>query len=129
MTICKADAHNNHDNNKVTIDSNDPTKPTNYPTKLVPGSPEWFERRKENHKRVERKRRETINRAMDDLAAVIPGNEKNKSRLLVRAVQHIKGLRDELGTLRSQLDQYRLMDQRYRVEITHLKAQLDRHSS
>jgi bHLH factor len=84
----------------------------------------WHERRKENHKRVERKRREMINRAMDDLSAVIPGNDKNKSKLLGRAVQHIKALGDEVRALQSQLDQYRLTEQRNKADIDALKARL-----
>lgn len=93
-------------------------------TKPIPGSAEWYELRKENHKKVERKRRETINQAMDDLGAVIPGNEKNKSRILGRAVQHIKGLMEEIIGLRKQVDHYRQTTQQQMVEIAGLKAQL-----
>lgn len=61
---------------------------------------------------------------MDDLGAVIPGNEKNKSRILGRAVQHIKGLMEEIIGLRKQVDHYRQTTQQQMVEIADLKAQL-----
>ncbi|KAI8339259.1 hypothetical protein BC941DRAFT_422544 [Chlamydoabsidia padenii] len=94
-------------------------------TRPVPGSVEWYELRKENHKKVERKRRETINQAMEDLGAVIPGNEKNKSRLLGAAVRHIKALMEEIIGLRKQVDHYRLTTQQQQMEIVDLKARLE----
>ncbi|KAI8093368.1 uncharacterized protein BX664DRAFT_329522 [Halteromyces radiatus] len=102
------------------------TKKTERSTgKPTPGSVEWYEIRKENHKKVERKRRETINQAMLDLGKVIPGNEKNKSRILSRAVQHIQGLVEEVVGLRQQVDQYREANLKYQNEIADLKARLE----
>ncbi|CAO3624624.1 unnamed protein product [Cunninghamella echinulata] len=75
-------------------------------TRPTPGTSEWHEQRKENHKKVERKRREAINSAMANLASVIPGEEKNKSKVLNRAVEHIRSLNQELAELKHQLEQY-----------------------
>ncbi|ORZ11244.1 hypothetical protein BCR42DRAFT_421828 [Absidia repens] len=93
--------------------------------KPEPYSDAWYVIRKDNHKRVERRRRETINQAMDDLVAVIPGNEKNKSRILRRAVQHIKQLVEQIMALREQNEQYRETNQQQQEEIEELKARLD----
>ncbi|CAO3589726.1 unnamed protein product [Absidia cylindrospora] len=67
----------------------------------------------------------TINQAMDDLVAVIPGNEKNKSRILRRAVQHIKQLVEQIMALREQNEQYRETNQQQQEEIEELKARLE----
>ena len=42
---------------------------------------------------VERRRRETINEGINELAKVVPGCEKNKGSILARAVQYIHDLR------------------------------------
>ena len=43
---------------------------------------------------VERRRRETINEGINELAKIVPGCEKNKGSILQRAVQYITQLRD-----------------------------------
>ncbi|KAF2478684.1 hypothetical protein BDY17DRAFT_258145 [Neohortaea acidophila] len=58
------------------------------------GSDEWHKRRKDNHKEVERRRRETINEGISELSAIVPGCEKNKGSVLARAVQFIKQLKE-----------------------------------
>lgn len=47
-----------------------------------------------NHVPVERRRRETINEGINELAKIVPGCEKNKGSILQRAVQYITQLRD-----------------------------------
>ena len=59
------------------------------------GSSEWHKVRKDNHKEVERRRRETINEGINELAKIVPGCEKNKGSILQRAVQYIQKLQDD----------------------------------
>ncbi|KAK6428718.1 basic helix-loop-helix protein [Oleoguttula sp. CCFEE 5521] len=58
------------------------------------GSDEWHKVRRDNHKEVERRRRETINEGINELAKIVPGCEKNKGSILARAVQFITQLKD-----------------------------------
>ncbi len=80
------------------------------------GSEEWHKVRRDNHKEgksssqtlaqasprnshadahaVERRRRETINEGINELAKIVPGCEKNKGSILQRAVSFITTLRD-----------------------------------
>ena len=43
---------------------------------------------------VERRRRETINEGINELAKIVPGCEKNKGSILQRAVQYIQQLKE-----------------------------------
>ncbi|KAF3275685.1 basic helix-loop-helix protein [Orbilia oligospora] len=65
-------------------------------TKPQVGSEEWHRVRKDNHKEVERRRRETINEGINELAKIVPGCEKNKGSILQRTVQYINELKEEL---------------------------------
>ncbi|KAK9464324.1 hypothetical protein V1512DRAFT_128296 [Lipomyces arxii] len=58
------------------------------------GSDEWHKVRRDNHKEVERRRRETINEGITELAKIVPGCEKNKGSILQRAVQYIQQLKE-----------------------------------
>ncbi|KAF3022615.1 basic helix-loop-helix protein [Neopestalotiopsis sp. 37M] len=58
------------------------------------GSEEWHKQRKDNHKEVERRRRETINEGINELAKIVPGCEKNKGSILQRAVSFITQLKE-----------------------------------
>ncbi|SCV73113.1 BQ2448_7038 [Microbotryum intermedium] len=60
---------------------------------------EWNRTRKDNHKEVERRRRETINEGINELKNIVPGCEKNKGSILSRAVQYIQQLKDVEATL------------------------------
>ncbi|KAI1312106.1 hypothetical protein F5Y03DRAFT_264254 [Xylaria venustula] len=62
---------------------------TSNQPKLAVGSEEWHKQRKDNHKEVERRRRETINEGINELAKIVPGCEKNKGSILQRAVSYI----------------------------------------
>lgn len=57
------------------------------------GSDEWHRLRKDNHKEVERRRRENINAGIKELAALLPAPETNKSQILQRGIEYIKRLR------------------------------------
>ncbi|KAG0207027.1 basic helix-loop-helix protein [Mortierella sp. GBA30] len=63
--------------------------------KLVPGSEEWHKVRRDNHKEVERRRRETINAGINELAKLIPNSEKNKGSILRQAVRYITSVQVE----------------------------------
>ncbi|KAI0180296.1 hypothetical protein GGR52DRAFT_237551 [Hypoxylon sp. FL1284] len=63
-------------------------------SKPAVGSEEWHKMRKDNHKEVERRRRETINEGINELAKIVPGCEKNKGSILQRAVIFISQLKD-----------------------------------
>ncbi|KAF9209062.1 hypothetical protein BGZ49_006471 [Haplosporangium sp. Z 27] len=64
------------------------------PTKPVTGSEEWHKLRRDNHKEVERRRRENINAGINDLAAVIPNPDKNKGAILRQAVKFIQAIQE-----------------------------------
>ncbi|KAI9499816.1 basic helix-loop-helix protein [Coemansia spiralis] len=57
------------------------------------GTEEWHRLRRDSHKEVERRRREVINKGIDQLAELIPGSEKNKGQIIAQAVQYISRLR------------------------------------
>ncbi|KIH88320.1 bHLH factor, other [Sporothrix brasiliensis 5110] len=63
-------------------------------SKPAVGSEEWHKMRKDNHKEVERRRRETINEGINELAKIVPGCEKNKGSILQRAVVFITQLKE-----------------------------------
>ncbi|KAK6200969.1 uncharacterized protein RJT21DRAFT_79149, partial [Scheffersomyces amazonensis] len=58
------------------------------------GSDEWHKQRRENHKEVERRRRESINLGIKELATLIPTQDTNKAQILQRAVEYIKRLKE-----------------------------------
>lgn len=63
-------------------------------SKPAVGSEEWHKVRKDNHKEVERRRRETINEGINELSKIVPGCEKNKGSILQRAVSFITQLKE-----------------------------------
>ncbi|KAG5913823.1 hypothetical protein E4U42_000867 [Claviceps africana] len=67
--------------------------PSSNPKPTV-GSDEWHKMRKDNHKEVERRRRETINEGINELAKIVPGCEKNKGSILQRACNFISQLKE-----------------------------------
>ncbi|KAF9175062.1 basic helix-loop-helix protein [Mortierella sp. AD011] len=60
------------------------------PAKPVSGTEEWHKMRRDNHKEVERRRRETINEGINDLSKVVPNCDKNKGSILRQAVKYIQ---------------------------------------
>jgi bHLH factor len=68
--------------------------PSDSPQRPPVGSEEWHKQRRDNHKEVERRRRETINDGIAQLAQVVPNCEKNKGNILARAVQYIQQLKE-----------------------------------
>lgn len=90
------------------------------------GSPEWHKMRRENHKQVERRRRQTINESIDELAKIVPGCEKNKGSILQRAALYIRQLKEaeaatvEKWTLEKLLTDQAISELNRQVEV--LKA-------
>lgn len=94
------------------------------------GSDEWHRLRKDNHKEVERRRRETINDGINELAKIVPGCEKNKGSILQRAVQYIQQLKDneatniEKWTLEKLLTDQAINE--YQMQVENLKQELEK---
>lgn len=94
------------------------------------GSPEWHKLRRENHKQVERRRRETINEGINEIARIVPGCEKNKGSILQRAAVYIRQLKEaeaatvEKWTLEKLLTDQAISELNRQVEV--LKNELDR---
>ncbi|KAL4870365.1 hypothetical protein BDV12DRAFT_195511 [Aspergillus spectabilis] len=59
------------------------------------GSPEWHQVRKNNHKEVERRRREAINEGINQIARLVPNCDKNKGAILQRAIEYINQLHED----------------------------------
>ncbi|KAF9583964.1 basic helix-loop-helix protein [Lunasporangiospora selenospora] len=70
------------------------TTPAPAVTKPVPGSDEWHRLRKDNHKEVERRRRENINDGITEISKMVPSSEKNKGSILKEAVKYIRTLQE-----------------------------------
>ncbi|KAL8685805.1 MAG: hypothetical protein Q9224_005665 [Gallowayella concinna] len=94
------------------------------------GTDEWHKLRRDNHKEVERRRRETINEGINELAKIVPGCEKNKGSILQRAVEYITQLRAaEARNIERASREKMLMDgvvQELSTSVDSLKAELDR---
>lgn len=74
-------------------DDEDPRSPSKSDKPMV-GTAEWHRIRRENHKQVERRRRETINEGINALAAIVPNCEKNKGQILRSAAEYIQQLKE-----------------------------------
>lgn len=88
----------NSQNNSQNNNQNDMSKNSRILTvtseKPLTGSDEWQRIRRENHKEVERRRRENINAGIRELAALLPTPETNKAQILKRAVEYIRRLKE-----------------------------------
>ncbi|KAJ9603402.1 basic helix-loop-helix protein [Cladophialophora chaetospira] len=67
----------------------------NQGNKPTVGSAEWHQLRKDNHKEVERRRREVINEGIENIAKIVPATEKNKGAILQRTYEYIQELLNE----------------------------------
>ncbi|AOW04563.1 uncharacterized protein YALI1_D31672g [Yarrowia lipolytica] len=87
------------------------------------GSEQWHQMRRDNHKEVERRRRETINDGINTLAELIATSEKNKGQILKNAIEFIKQLKeqDDARTQKAAMDKFSLMNQ-----VTETSAQNNR---
>ncbi|KAH8926671.1 hypothetical protein BT69DRAFT_1214945 [Atractiella rhizophila] len=93
-----------------------------YDQGLVKGSEEWSRLKKDNHKEVERRRRETINDGINELKKIVPGCDKNKGSILQRAVQYLLQLKEneaqniEKWTLEKMLNEQSVKDLNGEIE-------------
>lgn len=87
------------------------------------GSEQWHQMRRDNHKEVERRRRETINEGINTLAELIATSEKNKGQILKNAIEFIRQLKeqDDSRTQKAAMDKFSLMNQ-----VTETSAQNNR---
>lgn len=114
------------------------------------GSPEWHTIRKNNHKEgkvishfatmflypnyhchpVERRRRETINEGINEIAKIVPGCEKAKGSILQRAIQYIGTLQAEHKAMSSRCEAINMTTNHAITEIsaqnTKLKGEVNR---
>lgn len=67
---------------------------TGHGLKPAVGTPEWHKQRRDNHKEVERRRRENINTGIQALSEIVPNCDKNKGQILSRSVDYIKQLKE-----------------------------------
>jgi hypothetical protein len=119
---------------------------TNINQKPVVGSTEWHNTRKNNHKEgeislvmlhvlfrephfsnltiVERRRRETINEGINELARIVPNCEKNKGSILQRAIQYIAELHNDKKNLATRWDQSNMTTNQAITEISSQNSKL-----
>lgn len=86
--------HAQHQHQALAQQGNVMNPQTLSPPKPPVGSDEWHRQRRDNHKEVERRRRETINEGIRELAEIVPRCDKNKGQILRRAVEYIRELRE-----------------------------------
>ncbi|KIW27462.1 uncharacterized protein PV07_07196 [Cladophialophora immunda] len=89
------------------------------PGKPTVGSAEWHQLRKDNHKEVERRRREVINEGIENIAKIVPGTEKNKGAILQRSYEYIQEFHNE----KNKWDNERAT---FDIAIKELTSRLDR---
>lgn len=63
-------------------------------TTAIAGSEAWKQQRRASHKEVERRRRETINDAINSLSKLLPVKESSKAAILSRAAEYIQKLKE-----------------------------------
>ncbi|KAK2749843.1 basic helix-loop-helix protein [Myotisia sp. PD_48] len=94
------------------------------------GSAEWHQIRKNNHKEVERRRRETINEGINEIAKLVPGCEKAKGSILQRAIQYINKLQEDAKEMSARFETTNMTTNQAITEIgtqnIKLKAEVNR---
>ncbi|KAJ5573881.1 uncharacterized protein N7459_008308 [Penicillium hispanicum] len=97
------------------------------------GSPEWHQIRKNNHKEVERRRREAINEGINQIARLVPNCDKNKGAILQRAIDYICQLQEDKKNLDERFESHSLTTNHAIAEIStsnsRLKAELGRRNN
>lgn len=98
--------------------------------KPLAGTEEWHRIRKDNHKEVERRRRENINTGIKELASLLPTQDSNKSQILQRAIEYIKRLKENENNNIEKWTLEKLLTDQAVAELTasneKLKAELER---
>ncbi|CAI7588599.1 bHLH domain-containing protein [Penicillium cosmopolitanum] len=102
-------------------------------SKPTVGSPEWHQIRKNNHKEVERRRREAINEGINQISRLVPNCDKNKGAILQRAIEYICQLQDEKKNIDERFEQHSLTTNHALSEISasnqKLKAEVSRRNN
>lgn len=76
----------------------------------------WLQKRRENHKEVERRRRDNINVGIQELAKLVPECEKNKGSILHKSADYIKYLqRTNLVTIEKWREEKKEVEDKLRV--------------
>ncbi|KAL2000640.1 hypothetical protein VTN02DRAFT_2805 [Thermoascus thermophilus] len=88
------------------------------------GSPEWHTIRKNNHKEVERRRREAINEGINQIAQLVPNCDKNKGAILQRAIEYICQLHEEKKSMTERWEQSNMTTTHAINEISAQNAKL-----
>ncbi|KAJ9295521.1 transcriptional regulator family: Helix-loop-helix [Paecilomyces variotii] len=88
------------------------------------GSPEWHTIRKNNHKEVERRRREAINEGINQISQLVPNCDKNKGAILQRAIEYICQLHEEKKAMNERWDQNNMTTSHAINEISAQNAKL-----
>ncbi|KAJ1959385.1 basic helix-loop-helix protein [Dispira parvispora] len=86
------------------------------------GTPEWHQIRRDNHKEVERRRRENINHGIDELVKLLPIPEKNKGKIIHQAADYIRQLKENEAT---NVEKWTLEKLLTEQAINELSAQVD----
>ncbi|PYH41721.1 putative HLH DNA binding protein (Penr2) [Aspergillus saccharolyticus JOP 1030-1] len=88
------------------------------------GSPEWHQIRKNNHKEVERRRREAINEGINQIARLVPNCDKNKGAILQRAIEYICQLHEEKKAMSERWEQNNMTTSHAISEISSQNSKL-----
>jgi bHLH factor len=92
------------------------------------GSDEWHRLRKDSHKEVEKRRRQNINRGIEELKKIVPDCDKHKGQILKNAVEYIKKLKENEQQNIEKLTLEKLLTEQAIAELSAsnkaLKAQL-----
>ena len=90
---------------------------------------QWLAKRRETHKEVERRRRDTINFGIGELAKIVPECDKNKGSIVHKAADYIKYLqRTNLVTIEKWRDEKKETDEKIKSlqeAVERLERELD----
>ncbi|KAI8992536.1 Myc-type, basic helix-loop-helix domain-containing protein [Pilobolus umbonatus] len=108
-----------------------PTSPASIEDELVQRNiQQMFEkkkRRRESHNAVERRRRDTINDRINELATLLPDRDvtkSNKGTILKKSVNHIRLLHDKLRQHQQRIQELESMLELYNVRMDHQQTSM-----
>ncbi|KAK5082853.1 basic helix-loop-helix protein [Lithohypha guttulata] len=81
------------------------------PGKPAVGTQAWHQQRKDSHKEVERRRREVINEGIENIAKMIPGQDKNKGHILASACRYIQELQAKIASFDNERNVFEITQQ------------------
>ncbi|ODQ77765.1 hypothetical protein BABINDRAFT_172572 [Babjeviella inositovora NRRL Y-12698] len=92
--------------------------------KPVAGTDEWHKIRRDNHKEVERRRRENINLGIREISGLLPFHDNNKAAILQRAVEYIKRLKENENNNIEKWTLEKLLTDQAVAELSHSNEKL-----